>query len=200
MRRFIPLIVGGLLAVAACSSSPQSEQNGTPSSALPSVTVMAPVSPAPAQPASNRQPVRFDPCARIDDAVPTALGFVATTRERSDYVFDDYAFIGCDFTRSETVRGQQLQVGHLTISSTNVTLEEMRARDYEDARPTTVNGKEALFHRTRAAESCYIAMPGPDATIEVRVSSAIAFTDWVACDHIDEAARTVEAALPKEGK
>lgn len=198
MRRLVPVLLGGVLALAACSPSTPTDQGRNPGATTASIAIAAPAPPAPTQPASHRQPVRFDPCARIDDAVPNALGFVATTRTRTDYVFDDYAFIGCEFRRSETVRGQKLEVGTLGISSTNVTLDEMRARNYEDARPTTVNGKEALFHRTRAAESCHIAMQGPDATIEVRISSVYALTDWVGCDHIDEAARTVQAALPKQ--
>ncbi len=196
MRRFAltaaPLLC--VLALAACSSTTTPSQPTSP--AEPITTLAAPVPSPPTQPPSSRRPVSFDPCSRIDDAVPAALGFNPASRKRSDYVFDDYAFIGCEFSRKENVRGQQLETGYLTISSTNVSLDEMRARNYEGAKPTSVNGRDALFHRTRAAESCYIAMPGPDASIEVRLSSEGAFTDWVGCDHIDEAARTVQAAIP----
>ncbi|MFE1592700.1 DUF3558 domain-containing protein [Nocardia sp. NPDC058705] len=183
------------MAIVGCSPTTPAPTGGPTDTDSP-VAIASPVSPAPNQPSGARQPVTFDPCARIDDAVPAALGFDPMTRKRSDFVFDDYAFIGCEFSRKGDVRGQQLDVGNLTVSSTNVSLDEMRARNYEGAGPTTVNGKEALFHRTRSAESCYIAFPGPDATIEVRVDSTAAFTTWVGCDHIDEAARTVEAALP----
>ncbi|MGY0501445.1 DUF3558 family protein [Nocardia sp. FBN12] len=196
MRGLVTTLIAGALALTACSSTTTPEQAPASTNTAPSVAIAAPVAPAPTQPPSKRQSVEYDPCARIDDAVPTSLGFAPSTRKRVDFVFDDYAFIGCEFRRLDNVRGQQLEVGTLGISSTNVTLDEMRARNYEDARPTSVNSAEALFHRTRAAESCYIAMPGPDATVEVRVSSIYALTDWVGCDHIDEAARTVEAALP----
>ncbi|MFD3506122.1 DUF3558 domain-containing protein [Nocardia sp. NPDC058666] len=183
------------MALAACSPT---TPTGSPSEADPKVAIVSPVAPAPSQPSGGRQPVAFDPCSKIDDAVPAALGFDPTTRKRGDFVFDDYAFIGCQFSRKEAVRGQPLEVGTLTISSTNITLDEMRARNYEGARPTTVNAREALFSTSRAAEACNIAFTGPDATIDVRVDSSAAFTDWVGCDHIDEAARTVEAALPSK--
>ncbi|MFD4434049.1 DUF3558 domain-containing protein, partial [Nocardia sp. NPDC058497] len=191
-------LLGSALTLAACSPITPPEQAEPSASTAPSVAIAAPVPSAPTQPPSKRQPVEFDPCTHIDDAIPISMGFDPATRKRVDFVFDDYAFIGCEFRRLDNVRGQQLEVGTLGISSTNVTLDEMRARNYEGARPTSVSGREALFHRTRAAESCYIAMPGPDATIEVRISSIYALTDWVGCDHIDEAASTVEAVLPSQ--
>ncbi|MFD3594885.1 DUF3558 domain-containing protein [Nocardia sp. NPDC058640] len=186
----------GVWMLAGCSPEPTQDPNGSSTSTGPAISIAAPVASAPSQPPGSRKPVAFDPCTRIGDAVPAALGFDPATRKRTDFVFDDYAFIGCKFSRKEDIRGQQLDVGYLTISSTNITFDEMRARNYEGARPTTVNGKEALFHSSRAAEACNIVMPGPDQTIEVSVSSSAAFTDWVGCDHIDEAARTVEASLP----
>ncbi|WP_446225782.1 DUF3558 family protein [Nocardia sp. IBHARD005] len=188
----------GSLALTSCSSTSAPDPTGAPTPVVPTVTIAAPVGPAPTQPPGKRQPVKFDPCAQIDDAIPTSLGFDPTTRVRADYVFGDYAFIGCKFWRKENVRGQQLDVAGLTIMSTNLTFDEMRARNYEGARPTTVNGKEALFHSSRAAEACNIVMPGPDAMIDVSVSSTYALTDWIGCDHIDEAASTVEAVLPHQ--
>ncbi|MFD3702827.1 DUF3558 family protein [Nocardia sp. NPDC058658] len=189
-------LVCGLVLAACSPSTTQPQPTNTSGDTGPPVAIAAPVAPPPTQPSSGRRTVAFDPCSRIDDAVPAALGFDPTTRKRVDFVFDDYAFIGCEFSRKEAIRGQQLEVGSLTISSTNITLDEMRGRNYEGARQTTVNGKEALFSTKRAAESCNIAFPGPDATIDVRVGSSGAFTTWVGCDHIDEAASTVEAALP----
>jgi len=151
----------------------------------------------PVQPGLSGRVAKYDPCVEVGDDVASSLGFDPHTRRRSDYVFDRSASIGCDFDRMEAVRTHQLAVGELTLWSTTDTLTDYRDRpDYLARRELTINGREAFGYRLANDPACNIAMPGPDGVFVVKVSSSAALTQWVACDHIEEAARAVEAALP----
>ncbi|WP_084484380.1 DUF3558 domain-containing protein [Nocardia anaemiae] len=152
---------------------------------------------APTQPKNSRSPVAFDPCTEIDDATITTAGFDPGTRERADQIHDNYAFIGCTFDRKQDVRGQTLSVGSLTITSGNIPVDEFRTREGSAASEIKVNSREALTYRRPAEEACYVVMNGPDATINVRLDSSAALTDWRACDHVQEIAEVIESALPR---
>ncbi|MGW4769898.1 DUF3558 domain-containing protein [Nocardia sp. NPDC004278] len=185
------------LAAAGCSgrdSSGEPTETATSTAVKPSIAVS--VKPAPEQPRNSRSPVNFDPCFEIGDDTIAKAGFVPKSRERADQVHDGYAFISCTFERQEDVRGKMGRVGSLTISSTNVTLDEFRKREGTAATEAKVNGREAITYREPAAEACYVVMTGPDATIDVSVSSTLALTRWNACDHAQEIALIIESALP----
>jgi hypothetical protein len=192
----VSLALIGLIA-AGCSgrdSASEPTDTTTPTATKPSIA--ASVKPAPDQPRNSRSPVKFDPCFEIGDDTVLKAGFVPKTRERADQVHDGYAFISCTFERQEDVHGQMGAVGSLTISSTNVTLDEFRKREGNAATEIKVNGREAITYREAASEACFVVMSGPDATIDVSVSSTLALTHWNACDHAQEIAAIVESALP----
>ncbi|MEV4237995.1 DUF3558 family protein [Nocardia sp. NPDC049737] len=192
----VAVAMSALVAASCSSRNNASEPTGATTSiaARPSIAVV--VKPAPDQPHNSRSPVKFDPCFEIGDDTITKVGFVPKTRERADQVHDGYAFISCTFERQEDVHGKTGRVGSLTISSTNVTLDEFRRREGNAATEIKVNDREAITYREPAAEACYVVMTGPDATIDMSVSSTLALTHWNACDHAQEIATIVESALP----
>ncbi|MFD3706890.1 DUF3558 domain-containing protein [Nocardia sp. NPDC058658] len=165
------------------------------SSSQPSVAVR--VGGAPAQPSrGSRAPVGYDPCVSLSDSVVAQAGFDPLTRERADLVFDDYALIGCEFDRKEQVRGQNVSVGFMTVSSTNVSLDEFKQRESGSARSVNVGGRDAITYRPPADGGCFVVIAGPDAAISIHVSSS-ALTPWNACENSVQIAETIEAALPK---
>ncbi|TLG09451.1 DUF3558 domain-containing protein [Nocardia cyriacigeorgica] len=191
-------VIVAALAISACNNEPtEATESGatTPQVTRPPIAVS--VAPAPSQPGMAGKVAKFDSCVEVGDEAVSSLGFDPGTRRRSDYVFDRYAYIGCDFDRVEQVRAQRLAVGELTLWSTTNTLDDYRNRpDYLAKREIKINGREAFGYRLANDPACNIAMPGPDGVFVVKVSSSAALTQWVACDHIEEAARVVEAALP----
>lgn len=185
-----------IVAVGCSSGDDGGKPTETTTATVAKPSVAISVKPAPDQPRNSLSPVKFDPCVGIGDDTVTKAGFEPKTRERRDQVHDDYAFIGCVFDRKEQVRGQALGVGSLTIFSTNLTLEEFRKREGGGATGIKVNGRDAITYRKPAEEACYVVMVGPDATIDLRVSSTAALTNWNACDHAQEIAGIIESALP----
>ncbi|MDO3645679.1 DUF3558 domain-containing protein [Nocardia mangyaensis] len=199
MKRFCvaALAVGVGIVLGGCTAttdSPDTTASVTTSSA-PSIAVQ--VSGAPTQPSQEKPAVEYDPCAALDDTAVSQAGFDPQTRARADLVFDDYAFIGCEFDRKEQVRGQTLAVGSMTVSSTNVGLDEFRQRESATAQTIQVSGRDAITYSRPADEGCFVVMTGPDATINIHVSSSLALTSWNACDHRVQIAEAIEAAVPK---
>ncbi|KAF0835770.1 uncharacterized protein DUF3558 [Nocardia caishijiensis] len=156
------------------------------------------VAPAPHQPSRAGITVKYDPCFTVPDSVPETLGFAVETRERNDYVFEDYAFIGCEFDRLEKARfsDRMDRVGSMTVWSASITLDEIRAKNFEGSQDTNIRTRPAVSYTSRSASACYLAMNGPDGVIQIRVSDSPE-TDWRACAHIREAAEAIEATLPK---
>lgn len=191
------LSVVAALTLVACTENADGADTpvSTATSSVPSVAV--PVGNAPTQPSRGRTAVGYDPCASLGDSVVVQSGFDPQTRARADLIFDEYAFIGCEFDRKEPVRGKTLAVGSMTVSSTNISLEEFRQRESKTARPIKVGGRDAITYSRPADEGCFVVMTGPDATIDIHVSSTLALTSWNACDHSVQIAATIEAALPK---
>ncbi|APE34015.1 hypothetical protein BOX37_08560 [Nocardia mangyaensis] len=197
-RRLLLAVLVLALAPGACatqeSDSPDSP-SATTTTTTPTRTFAAPVGDPPQQGRGTKIPVRWDPCVEIPDSTVSAAGFAPDTRERSDAINYDYAFIGCQFERQEDVRGQMLGTGLMFVSSANIGLEQIRER--EDEEEFTVNGRAGVFYRDRPAEACLVAFPGPDGVVHISVSSSIALTDWNACDHIDGIAGAIEPLVPK---
>lgn len=195
IRTAMTLVAVALLAGGCTGHDADGTTDATPST-VEKPSNAASVKPAPTQPNSGHTPVKYDPCIEIGDATVMKAGFDPGTRERSDQIHDNYAFIGCAFERKEAVRGQTLSVGTLTISSGNIPVDEFRKREGSAASEIKVNGRDAITYRKPAEEACYVVMTGPDGTIDVRVSSAGALTDWRACDHAQDIAGVIESALP----
>ncbi len=189
----LPIFLGSCGANSNDSDADSSAP--TPPSHRPAIA--AAVKPAPEQDPAGNKPVMFDPCEQIGDETIRSAGFDPLTRERGDQVHTGYAFIGCTFERRENVQGAPHRVGALTISSTDITMDQFRQRQQGDLTEMTINGKSAISYKGLGAESCHIVMPGPDGSIDLQVESTGALTDWSACDHAQEIASTVESALPK---
>lgn len=104
----------------------------TPTSAIPSKLV------PPTQINRTGKPeVTFDPCLGLGDAVIEKAGFDPSTRERDDFIADNYAFISCEFESRALI---------LTVASSNLTLPEVvdRFSGEREIRRTRVNGRETL--------------------------------------------------------
>lgn len=120
------VIGSAALLLGACSTdTPETEPSATSiTSSWPSLAVSVP--PPPTQHNNGRQDVMFDPCGEISDDVVSRAGFDPVTRKRSDFIFDSYSFTGCSFDHKEQVGGRLLAVRNLTVSATNVTIDEFR--------------------------------------------------------------------------
>ncbi|PPJ28821.1 hypothetical protein C5E45_17785 [Nocardia nova] len=187
------VVLSSCAAGGGDSDPANTEQPSTSSG--PSVAVS--VKPAPEQDPDGRQPVKFDPCLKVGDSTIKSAGFDPQTRERADQVHTGYAFIGCSFERREDVYGSPHRVGSLTISSTDITLDQFRQRENGKATEVNVNGRPAITYKGMGPETCFVTMTGPDATISLQLDSMSALTGWRSCDHAQEIASTIEAALPK---
>lgn len=199
MKRLLTaaLVMVGAVQLVACAGNVDSTDTATSSTAESAPSIAVQVSSAPEQSSRGRAAVGYDPCMALGDIVVTQAGFDPQTRARADLVFDDYAFIGCEFDRKEQVRGQALAVGSMTVSSTNISLDEFRQREAKTSREVKVGSRDAITYRRPADEGCFVVMTGPDATIDIHVSSSLALTSWKACDHSIQIAEAIEAALPK---
>ncbi|GAA1643802.1 DUF3558 domain-containing protein [Nocardia ninae] len=151
------------------------------------------VSPVPPQYNQGRDRIKFDPCVEIDDATIARAGFDPTTRERNDFISDNYSFIGCEFDHKEDVRGQNLAVRSMAVWSTNITLDEFRRREGGGATEIKVGSRTAITYRK--SDTCYVAMQAPDGVVSLRTSTNAAFTTERPCDRINEVSETIESAL-----
>ncbi|WP_278263137.1 DUF3558 domain-containing protein [Nocardia sp. AG03] len=183
--------------LAACGTSGPQPSGSPDTPSTTAVPMRVTVEPAPHQPSRAGITVKYDPCFTVPDSVPETLGFAVETRERNDYVFEDYAFIGCEFDRLEKARfsDRMSRVGGLTVWSSGITLDEFRAKEFKDSQDIVVGGRPAISYSSTTAGACHIAMSGPDGVIQVNLSDSPQ-TTWRACDHILEAAAAVEATLP----
>jgi hypothetical protein len=122
-------------------------------------------------------------------------GFDPKTRERADQIHDTYAFIGCTFRHKEQRYGPLVVTGSLTVSSTNITLDEFKAREGNAATSIKVNGRDAITYSNNNAETCYITMTSRNGTIDVGKSVSEASTNERPCDRMEEIARVVADSL-----
>ncbi|WP_280337043.1 DUF3558 domain-containing protein [Nocardia wallacei] len=187
-----------IFVLNACDSDTDADFPSPIESTKPSIS--ASVNAAPEQDPAGRKPVGYDPCFEIGDGPIEKAGFDPNTRERSDQIHTGYAFLGCNFERKEEINGVRRRVGSLTISSTDITLDQFREREQREGSAVTeikVNGREAILYRRPTAEACVVVMSGPDAAIDLFIDSVGAFTQWRACDHAQEIADVIETALPR---
>lgn len=182
--------------LSSCDSDHADTSSGGPTTTRPSIAVS--VKPTAEQDPDGTKPVTFDPCVNIGDSVLQQIGFDPKTRERHDDPHTGYAYVGCSFNRMSDVLGAPTPVGYLTISSTNITMDQYRQRQNGNLEEISINGTKSITYKGYRAEDCYVVMPGPDASIELSISTAVAFTDWRACNYKQEIASAIQAALPKK--
>ncbi|MGQ4600542.1 DUF3558 family protein [Nocardia sp. R6R-6] len=185
------------LLVAGCGNSvPDTGSAGSETStSQPSLAV--PVSPAPSQVNKGRGAVEYDPCLKLDDTTVFRAGFDPSTRARADQIYDTYSFIGCKFAHKEQVRGVSVVMRFLTVSATNITLDEFRNREGSNVTEAKVNGRDAITYRDASAEACYVTIGVSGGTIDVAKSVNGASTAERPCERITEIAEIVESALGK---
>lgn len=180
----------------SCGTDHSSTSSSEPTSTRPSIAVS--VEPTAEQDPDGTKPVAFDPCVSIGDSVIQQTGFDPKTRKRDDKPHTGYDFIGCSFNRMSDEPGPPVRIGYLTISSTNITLDQFRQQQNGNVEEISLNGIRAITYKGYSAEDCFVVMPGPDASIDVDISSAAALTDWRACDSKQQIASAIQAALPKK--
>ncbi|MBF6127826.1 DUF3558 domain-containing protein [Nocardia brasiliensis] len=191
------LVVSATVLSACAGGSTEHEgHTATSTAAPPSVQVSLP--PAPAQ--TGEKQVRFDPCARVGDDLVSRAGFDPATRERavSESVSSLFTEIGCQFWREELVAGEKFPTGALTVTSTDLTLDDIRNNPGHSIFSTDpVNGREALLYRTpQSPGSCSAAMKSADGMFRVGLlvhPGPVAAPP--ACDQIRQLAEIFSASL-----
>ncbi|WP_280435979.1 DUF3558 domain-containing protein [Nocardia carnea] len=190
-----------LLVVALTSAC--GDQNDEPASSpatsaattTPSIAVSVP--PTSRQANMGRAPVNSDPCRELGDDVVTKAGFDPGTRQRIDRIFDTYSFVGCQFDHKERDQfGMNSPTRTLFVNSTNITLDEFRAREGERAEPAQVNGRNAISYQSPEAEACYIVVETGAGTLSIGKSVAGVLTQEKPCDRMQEIAETIASAMP----
>ncbi|MGV9926159.1 DUF3558 domain-containing protein [Nocardia rhamnosiphila] len=194
-------VVPALLAVVLASAcSANSDEPATPPTPLAGATtpnIAVSVPPTSSQVNQGRAPVNHDPCRELGDDVVTTAGFDPRTRQRIDRVFDTYSFVGCQFDHEERDRfGIVSPTRTLFVNSTNITLEEFRAREEESATPTQVNGREAISYLSPEAEACYVVVETGYGTLSVGKSVAGALTQENPCDNMTQIASKIDSSMP----
>ncbi|WP_369024012.1 DUF3558 domain-containing protein [Nocardia cyriacigeorgica] len=204
MNRIVALAVSSsvLLFIAACGSN---ADNGGPSDSSTSAPSTAPkiavsVSPAPTQRNDSGRPlIKFDPCVSVGDDLVAKAGFDPESRERSDMTFDTYSFIGCTFTKRDTVGSRKVTVRTLRVSSSNITLDEFRTRYPGTSTEVVINGLQALQYTNPdgTRDACNIAVESADGVLDIGKIVSSPFTEEQPCEEIREIAETLASALPK---
>lgn len=196
------LVTGIILCIAATGCAKDGSSDG-PEPTASTVTTTAPqiavsVEPAPTQSNQGRNEITFDPCFGVGDSIVSAAGFDPKTREREDFVFDTYSFIGCGFRYKEMQGGQHVTLRTLTLMSSNLKLDDYR-RKYEDTTTISIDGREAVRYVNPAGhrDTCNIAIQTVDGVLDITKTVSSPFTTEQPCDRIQEIAETIASALPK---
>ncbi|WP_372509851.1 DUF3558 domain-containing protein [Nocardia amikacinitolerans] len=191
-------IIVAVLTLAACGTDTAVNQPTT-SAATPTTrpSLAVSVSPAPTQINRGRQAVTYDPCTELDDGTVATLGYDPKSRERADFIFETYSFIGCRFARNEQVRGRSMAIGYLTISSTNITLDEFRNRDGAESEQISINGREALTRVQPSASACNVTFEALSGAVDIAKTMSAVYTDEQPCEGINRIAETIESKLPQ---
>ncbi|MBF6086216.1 DUF3558 domain-containing protein [Nocardia cyriacigeorgica] len=187
------LLFTGCSANRSESSSPST----TPAPTSPSISVT--VKPAPTQYNQGRNHVAFDPCSGLGDDTIIRAGFDPATRERNDFTFDTYSFIGCTFKNRDVVGSQKVTVRTLRVSSSNITLDEFRARYQDTSSEIVINGAQALQYTNPdgTRDACNIAVESEDGVLDIGKIVSSPFTEEQPCEGIRDIAATIASAIPK---
>lgn len=202
IRSFLRIAVLFCIVAACGCSSPHSTNSPAQTDSAPPTTspsMSKPVSKPPKQINAGRAPVEFDSCHSIDDATVSDLGFDPETRERGDYISDDYSFIGCHFDDDEVVNGSKVNVRAIWIYSTNITLDEFRTRESQRGNPVetlAIAGRPAI--QFRGPTACTVAMQFGPGTFNIDSYTSAGRTDERPCDRVVEMSERLESVLPAE--
>ncbi|MGI5216737.1 DUF3558 domain-containing protein [Nocardia sp. CA-290969] len=171
------LVVGALL-LAGCSGGSADQETSTevPGTSSPtaaagtSVSVQVSVPPAPAQ--TGAKQVRFDPCVSVGDDLVARAGFAPETRERATSegvgIFTE---IGCQFWRETLVDGEMLPTGAVSVTSSDLTLDDIRKNSgHEIFGADPISGRAAVLYRTPANPgACSAAVESTDGIFRVGI-------------------------------
>jgi hypothetical protein len=190
------LAIGSAVGCSVAADPPSSSASESIITTTPQIA--APVEPAPTQFSQGRNAVEFDPCLKIDDPTISRAGFDPGTRERSDFTFDSYSFIGCDFDDVGMSDGIEVPLRTLTIWSSNIALDEYRTRYAENIDYLTIAGRAAIHYRNPRvnAESCSLAIQSTDGVLDITKYASAAFGTEKPCEGINEIAETIVSAIP----
>ncbi|WP_238816085.1 DUF3558 domain-containing protein [Nocardia brasiliensis] len=162
-------LVVGVAALSACGGNSDEHAGHTVTSTAAPVSVQVSLPPAPTQ--TGTKQVRFDPCARVGDELVARTGFDPATRERavSEGVSSLFTEIGCQFWREALVDGEKFPTGALTVTSTDLTLDDIRQNpSYSIFSSDPIAGREAVLYRTpQSAGSCTAAIKSADGMFRV---------------------------------
>lgn len=198
-RALLILTVFATVTVAGCSGNPSSQGNNdsetaseTSASIESSIAVSVP--PPPEQFNSGRTEVGFDPCFEVPDSSISEAGFDPNSRERGDFVADDYSFIGCEF--SGTAPNTDIVLRFLDITSSNITVDEFRDRNIDTAKEMEdigISGRKAIVFDHLGG--CWIAMESNDGTLSMHLNTPATNNGTVSCNSIVPIATVIEPSL-----
>ena len=189
-------------ALVACTGNSTEDRANTVVSATTapttSTSVQVQVPPAPVQTGAIQ--VRFDPCVGVGDDLVTRAGFDPATRERAadETTSSLLTTIGCQFWREEFVDGEKYPTGGLGVTSSDMTLDEIRRNPgHSIFHSDLIGGREAVLYRTpQVPSSCTASLEAPDGTFTVRLTvppGPVAVPE--PCDQIRQLAEIFSEAL-----
>lgn len=191
----IALLLLGVAQVAACGTSDgggemPSGDSDSPTSP-PRTTITSPGLQPPRQKNENRPDVVYDPCTYLDDSVISEIGGDPKTRRRSDFVAE-YTFLDCKYDGRDWT---------LTISSSNITMAEERARYAGSIQEVDVNGRSSIIvHQPEdGRDSCALTMPTKEGDLRIKtfLTTDALVRNINPCDDLMRIAQIVEPTIGK---
>lgn len=181
----------GANTVVSATASPATSAEATAS-------VQVSVPPTPVQ--TGAQQVRFDPCVRVGDDVVARTGFDPATRERytAESVSSLFTEIGCQFWRETLVDGEKYPTGLATVTSSNLTLDDIRKNPGNTIfNSDPIGGREAVLYRTPQVDGiCSASIKSSDGTFTVGLHVQPGPVPVPsACDQIRQIAETFRESL-----
>ncbi|MFD3424715.1 DUF3558 domain-containing protein [Nocardia fluminea] len=192
------LAVSATALVACGGNSTEVSANTVVPTTTASAKVQVQVPPAPVQTGASQ--VRFDPCVSVGDDLVARAGFDPATRERAadESTSSLLTTIGCQFWREELVDGEKYPTGGLGVTSSDMTLDEIRRNPgHSIFNSDPIGGREAVLYRTpQVPSSCTASLKAPDGTFTVRLTvppGPVAVPE--PCDQIRQIAEIFSEAL-----
>lgn len=202
------LVVSATTLVACAGNSTDQDASAmtsaTASSTKPAeftVSVKVSVPPAPVQ--TSAEQVRFDPCVSLGDELVVRARFDPGTRERyvAESVGTPFTKIGCQFWRESLVDGEKYPTGVVSVTSSDLTLEDIRKNPgHSIFGSEPIGGREAVLYRTPQNDgACSASIESPDGTFTVGLivhPSPVAVP--AACDQIRQIAEIFSESLASD--
>lgn len=151
----------------ATTAAATTERPTTSAAATASVAVSVPSAPA----QTGDEQVQFDPCVRVSDDLVTRAGFDPASRERSaeETVSTILTTIGCQFWREELVDGEKYPTGVMSVTSSNLTLDDIRNNPGHSVfNSDSIGSREAVLYRTpQSAGTCSASIKSSDGSFTI---------------------------------